>query len=131
MVVLAFNISDNGGRIPFTDVSEDGWDREYISAAYNAGIIDGISASEFGCSMPITRQDMAVIIQRASGIENIDTDTAEKFADDWQISNYAYNAAYALKSEGVMVGDNNNMFNPKNTATRAEAAKVIYTASRQ
>ena len=32
MVVLAFNISDNGGRIPFTDVSEDGWDREYISA---------------------------------------------------------------------------------------------------
>lgn len=131
MVVLAFNISDNGGRIPFTDVSEDGWDREYISAAYNSGIIDGISASEFGCSMPITRQDMAVIIQRASGIENVDTDTAEKFADDWQISNYAYDAAYALKNKGIMVGDNNNMFNPKNTATRAEAAKVIYTASRQ
>lgn len=81
--------------------------------------------------MPIMRQDMAVIIQRASGIENVDTDTAEKFADDWQISNYAYNAAYALKNEGVMVGDDNNMFNPKNTATRAVAAKVIYTASRQ
>lgn len=131
MVVLAFNILDNGGRIPFTDVSEDGWDREYISAAYNSGIIDGISASEFGGSLPITRQDMAVIIQRASGIENVDTNTAEKFSDDWQISNYAYDAVYALKNEGIMVGDNNNMLNPKNTATRAEAAKVIYTASRQ
>lgn len=130
MVVLAFDVSDNGGRIPFTDVAEDAWDREYISAAYNSGIIDGISAAEFGGSLPITRQDMAVIIQRAAGIEDVDTDTAEKFADDWQISNYAYNAAYALKSEGVMVGDDNNMFNPKNTASRAEAAKVVYAASR-
>ena len=131
MVVLAFNILDNGGRIPFTDVSEDGWDREYISAAYNSGIIDGISAVRIWRLLPITRQDMAVIIQRASGIENVDTNTAEKFSDDWQISNYAYDAVYALKNEGIMVGDNNNMLNPKNTATRAEAAKVIYTASRQ
>lgn len=129
LVVLAFGISDSGGRMPFTDTEEGSWDCEYIRAAYNSGIINGISADKFGCTLPISRQDMAVIIQRAAGIADVDTDTAEKFADDWSIKNYAYNAAYALKSSGIMVGDENNMFNPNNTATRAEAAKVIYAAA--
>lgn len=126
LVVLAFNVPDSDGRVPFIDTSEGEWDYEYICDAYNAGIINGISTTEFGCKMPISRQDMAVIIQRAANIADVDTDLAEKFADDWRISNYAYNAAYALKDKGIMIGDDNGMFNPKNTATRAEAAKVIY-----
>lgn len=89
-------------------------------------MIQGISETEFGASTPISRQDMAVIVQRAAGLEPIAE--TEKFADDQDISAYAYDAVYALQSAGVMIGDEQRMFYPKNYANRAEAAKVIYMA---
>ena len=48
------------------------------------------------------------------------------FSDDASIDAYAKEAVYALADLGVINGTGNGMFNPKGTATRAEAAKIIY-----
>ena len=50
--------------------------------------------------------------------------TTEKFADDTSIADYAYDAIYTLKGLGLVNGSD-GMYNPKNSLTRAEAAKVM------
>ena len=128
MIVLALGIAggDDSG-INFTDVSNANWDAPFIRAAYAAGIVSGISDTHFGGGDNISRQDMAVIINRAltfvgrSPVNN----GAAAFADDFGIADYAKNAVYALRSSGVMQGDENGNFNPTAAANRAEAAKVI------
>lgn len=128
LVALAFDLSAGTGRLPFEDTSSDSWDYEYIKAAYDSGIVNGISASEFGCGLQITRQDMAVMLRRASEAAPADDASVRRFADDNDISDYAYDDVYALRSAGIINGDESNRFNPSAPATRAEAAKMIYAA---
>ena len=52
------------------------------------------------------------------------------FGDSDTIDAYAKEAVRLLKNSGILNGDENNMFNPQNNATRAEAAKIIYMISR-
>jgi len=48
------------------------------------------------------------------------------FADDRDISNYAKEAIYTLKTMGIINGVDADNFAPLATATRAEAAVMIY-----
>ena len=49
----------------FTDVVEGSWYEYYVETALKIGIVSGISDTEFGVGMPISRQDMAVMAKRA------------------------------------------------------------------
>ena len=55
------------------------------------------------------------------------TGEAESFADNNEISDYAKQAVYQLKSAGIVVGSN-GYFYPRSELSRAEAATVIYRA---
>ena len=128
MLTLALGIigGDDSG-INFTDVSDSNWDAPFIKAAYAAGIVSGISETNFGGGYNISRQDMAVMIKRAlvyAG-RSAANNGAAAFADDSAIADYAKDAVYTLRSTGVMQGDENGNFNPTAAANRAEAAKVI------
>ena len=71
---------------------------------------------------------MAVMCFRA--IEYLDGDISSasetNFDDNENISDYAKEAVAALSKMGVINGKGNNIFDPRNVATRAEAAKVIH-----
>lgn len=128
MIVKMLGIKGNG-ETQFEDVTPGDWSYEYIDAAVTGGIVTGIGDGKFGTGNKILRQDMAVMIFRAAvniGImEESDAD-AEEFADDQDIDEYAKASVYALAQMGVLNGTGNGDFNPKGTATRAEAAKIIY-----
>lgn len=126
LIVLAFGIPAGEKELAFADTNPSSWDYDYIKAAYNAGIVTGMTEGYFGAKEQITRQDMAVILMRVMNIETGNDNI--KFADDSMISPYAYNAVYALRKWGILNGDENNNFNPQQSASRAEAAKVIYSA---
>ncbi len=128
LVVKAYNLKETLTVLPFSDVVPADWAYPYIQTAYHQGIINGVSETEFGSNMPITRQDMAVIMQRVANFPIYNVNAAECFKDDADVSEYAYEAVYALKNAQIMVGDEYGMCYPQNHATRAEAAKVIYTA---
>lgn len=49
----------------FSDVLPDTWYTNYVNAALNMGIVNGISDDSFGVGQPISRQDMAVMCMRA------------------------------------------------------------------
>lgn len=112
----------------FPDVSAEDWFAKYVSIAYKEGIITG---NENGMFMPdeeISRQDMAVMIYRAAEGYKLFEDAVdfEAFADDAQISDYAKNAVYCLKSNNIVNGVGDNMFAPTDSTNRASAAQIIY-----
>lgn len=116
----------------FADIKPASWYYEAVSACADAGIVNGIGNGKFDPNGYITRQDMAVMIARTlryiNGYEISVQDAAElKFADKDEISDYAKNAIGACVKFGILNGTDTNCFVPKNNATRAEVAKVIYS----
>lgn len=128
IIAEAFEITDESADAEFSDVDSNRWSYKYIASGYSAGIISGISESEFNPGGQMSRQDMAVMIFRAAqylGYELSDDDGAD-FADITDVSDYAKEAVKALCAAGVINGTGNNMFSPKNIVTRAQAAKIVY-----
>lgn len=127
------NLEDYKGSV-FKDVKSNAWYAKSISWAAENGLITGIEYKDgtkaFNPKANITRQDMAVILLRyMSKIEKNQLKQANKeveFADKTQISSYAEKAVSELQKAGVINGKTNNKFEPKNNATRAETAKMIY-----
>ncbi|MFV0518159.1 MAG: S-layer homology domain-containing protein, partial [Aminipila sp.] len=96
-------------------------------------IAKGTSESAFTPNANITRQDMAVMITRYADYMKKDitgTNEATKFADESQIAIYAKKSVASMQKAGIINGvkaaDGSYSFMPKNNATRAEAAKMIY-----
>lgn len=89
-------------------------------------------AGKFNGNTPITREEMAVLTEymyqytRTILTNPKETDVKDtKFADNDEISEWAKASVNRAVADGFMDGMDSNMFNPKDTATRAQAATVI------
>ena len=127
MLVRTLGIDTTGASTNFADVSKDDWFAPFVNAAYKNNIVNGVSSDKFGIGTNISRQDMCVMVYNAIGEKLSKNNSGEAFADDTAIASYAKNAVYLLKENGVINGRGENTFAPDGTATRAEAAKIIYT----
>ena len=128
MIVCALDLEHNTGD-KFSDVDGSAWYAPYVYAAYNSGIISGVSESEFGIAKNITRQDMAVIIYNALKSKGYNGKSNPiSFGDKDEIASYATEAVGELVSLGIINGVGDNTFAPRNDATRAEAAVIIARA---
>ena len=67
---------------------------------------------------------MAYNVLKALGHEVADGEMT--FADASEIAQYAKAPVSALNKAGIVKGVGNNKFNPNGSATRAEAAVIIY-----
>ena len=113
---------DSAAADKFSDV--DGhWAKGYIGALYNREIVNGVSDIEFAPDANITRQEIATILARAFKLTE---KSADVFADNDSIAEWASDFVYITKAAGYMQGDENNNFNPIANATRAEVATIIY-----
>lgn len=112
----------------FSDVNKDAWYSHYVDTGVGCGIINGISENEFGIGMKITRQDMATILYRAIKYSEIKLNSIREidFNDESDIAEYAGEAVKALAAAKVINGMENGSFMPQKTATRAEAAVILY-----
>lgn len=118
----------------FSDVSADAWYAPYVAWASENGIVTG-SDGKFSPNSQITRQDMAVMIMRyvnqVSGGELDLVNEPAAFADEDQISSYASEAVSVMQQAGIINGKGGNYFAPKDSATRAEACKMLYMVMEQ
>jgi len=111
----------------FSDVKRTAKDYNYLVSAVEKGIINGTSQKKFDPNGNLTREQAAVILIRALGLEPKAPDPNYKthFKDDSKISNYARDAIYVISDLGLMSGDQTGKFNPKQKLTRAEAAAIL------
>jgi membrane-bound inhibitor of C-type lysozyme len=129
MVCNAFGITTNTNNTQtFTDVTVSDWFYQSVEAAAAAGVINGISDTEFAPNELVTREQMAAMLYRAIAYKGISLKTGSpiSFTDASSISEYAVTAVNALSSAGVINGMDDGSFAPKESATRAQAACIIY-----
>jgi len=106
----------------FSDVLPTHWYYSAVTKAASAGIVMGADG-KFSPDDSITREQLSVMIFRAIGAEN--TNASLSFADGGEISDYAKEAVAYLCAQSIISGYEDKTFKPKNTATRAEAAKLL------
>ncbi len=126
IIIEAFKLSDDKAKCDFADVDQSRWSYSYIATATHLGIVMG-DGEAFHPSAEMTRQDMAVILNRLATQLKIDLNgKALSFDDEMEISDYAKEAVAALSGAGIINGMGDGTFAPVESVTRAQAAKVIY-----
>ena len=128
MMLRAFGVALNSSEQQFADVDANAYYAPYVNAAYNIGIINGISNTEFGVGKPIIRQDAAVILNNLLKYRKseISADNEYSITDQNDISDYALEAVESLVGKGIISGNEDHRFLPKKTLSRAEAAVLLY-----
>ncbi len=129
-----------GHDVTFTDDIPD-WAKDAVERATGLGIVSGYSDQTFRPHQPLNRVEMAAFLSRAlkakasagqdsSAQEN--TDEAEALArlraaysDAAEIPAWAVTAVAVLTDQNLMKGSGGK-FQPVKTATRAEAAQLLY-----
>ncbi|HHX62764.1 MAG TPA: S-layer homology domain-containing protein [Epulopiscium sp.] len=112
----------------FNDVKSDAYYMPSIEWAREAGIVRGVSATEFSPNQAISREQLAVIITnyaKTLDFDLPDLQAENSFADNQEISDYAKVAVKQMQMAGIISGKNDNKFDPTGTATRAEVSAVM------
>lgn len=113
--------------VEFDDVVKGAWYEKAVSWASRNGIVNGVSKTEFAPQRNITREQMATIMFRYAKTKGIDTTTekVKSYTDADEISSYATEAVNWASGIGLMSGNPDGTFAPKNNSTRAQAATVF------
>lgn len=112
----------------YIDVNLSMYYAPYIEWAIENNIAVGYGKSVFKPDDNITREQLALIIRNYLLYKGEDISNSNKevsFRDVSMISNWALDAVIYCGEKGIISGDNNGMFNPKNNALRAEMASII------
>ena len=130
ILVGAFNIPTvSVGSATFTDVPRGHWASAYVETAYQKGIITGYDNGAFDPDAYVTRQDMAVMVQRAASVMGYSLSPVEEaieFTDAANIASYAQEAVSTLQQADIVNGVGDGAFEPLSTSTRAQACQMIY-----
>ncbi|MBQ7574425.1 MAG: S-layer homology domain-containing protein [Clostridia bacterium] len=128
MLVMAAGMYRDDASCNFTDVNSGAWYYSYVASAYKSHLVYGGDQNRFGVGENITRQDMAVMCHRMAGTVNKLNKVRQRieFADYDKISDYAKEAVDELYEAGIISGVGENFFDSMGTATRAQAAVMIY-----
>ncbi|WP_164908655.1 S-layer homology domain-containing protein [Halobacillus litoralis] len=111
----------------FSDVNEGDWFYKSVSKGFNEGIVSGFPNGTFGPKQNVTRQDIAVFIDRAIK-KNGDFSKLAKleFNDENDIFHYAKDSIRTMVAYNLMQGKGNNKVAPLDNANRAESTVMIY-----
>jgi len=131
-------ISDFGGGkakvsifyVPEPDENENFIVVPYLATAKRLGLVTGTGNNRYEPEETIHRQDMIVILYRIleklnelpAGVSN---KNPESFADADSVADYAKEAMKLFVETGIIEG-NGVQLAPRATATRAEAAQILY-----
>jgi hypothetical protein len=113
----------------FTDVEASSSYQPYIEWAYSNGIIQGTGNNQFGPDQAITREELAAIMvnfAKATGYKLPATRNWVAYADASTIDSVYKTAVATAQQAGIVLGKQNNKFNPKADATRAEVCVMLH-----
>ncbi|MCR8845628.1 S-layer homology domain-containing protein [Paenibacillus sp. SC116] len=117
----------------FKDVRVDDWFAGAVQTAAELGLVKGMQDGSFQPDAPISREQMAVMIDRFMKL--VDTELqmmpenalalGNYYSDASHISSWAQSSMEQLVSSKLMVGLTADKLAPKEQATRAETVKIL------
>jgi len=117
----------------FTDVRNTSTFQPFIQWAYEMGIVRGVGQGKFEPDRPVSREEMAIIISNHARVSDVPLPTlySKMDFDDAGIIGKPYRIPVeTMYRSGLIKGDGENMFNPKSSLTRAEAATILHRYKR-
>ncbi|HPQ46264.1 MAG TPA: S-layer homology domain-containing protein [Clostridia bacterium] len=113
-------------EVLFDDVVEGSYYAPYVQWAYQNGIVKGVTELLFEPERPVTREEIAVMVYRASALSGTDFSGAvPSYMDNEVISDWASDGVGFVQESGIMEGRPGNYFDPAEPAKRAEVAAIL------
>lgn len=118
-------------NIPFADIDMGAYYKNAVIWAQQNDIVKGISETEFAPNESITREQIAAIIYRYAQYKEYNVAVGEStnilsYNDFADISEYAVPSVQYAIGSGLLEGRTETELNPKDNATRAEAAAILH-----
>ncbi|WP_164821300.1 S-layer homology domain-containing protein [Paenibacillus koleovorans] len=131
MLVKALGVEDASAKESFDDVNGSDWFSLYVASAVKIGLVNGRTDKEFAPNEPVTRAEMATMaaraLQYAKQYKDADSAAALKgFQDAGDIHATLKSGVALAASKGIIIGEDDGVFNPNGISTRAQAAVVLY-----
>ena len=113
---------------PYTDVSEGQWFYADVLAAYENGLMSGVSATEFAPDTDMSRAMLVTMLYRLEGEPAVEGEVSATFTDCADGQWYS-DAVLWASSNKVVNGRSETTFDPNATMTRQEMATILYNYS--
>lgn len=117
-----------GSTLTFTDTKATAWYADYLGWAVKENLVSGYPEGTFRPNAPVSRQELAKLIVVFLGYMGVTIEgeaLVDSFADADEFPSWSADYIEALRMTGLVGGDNNGKFNPKNNANRAEIATIF------
>ena len=113
---------------PFRDVKDGTWYTDAAIWAGTKGIVKGTSPGVFSPNAALSREQAVTMIKRYADLQGTQLTPGrhpDRFPDENDCAEWALTALRWMKQAGIIDGDENGNFQPKNSLTRAECAKIL------
>ena len=135
IVQILYNLEGEpkvSGTTPFTDLTQN-WYKDAVLWAYQTGVVVGTSATTFAPDLPVTREQIAVILMeymtRVLKLERTWTPAdLSTFPDAGSVSDWAKDAMADAVGLGLISGASNGgqtYLEPQGSATREQVATIL------
>ena len=118
-----------GYTTDFIDVPATKWYADSVAWAVKAGVVKGVSDTEFEPERTITREELAAMLCRYARMLGMDTtaQTSELdvFSDGATTHAWAASDMAWCVQNGILQGKGNGVLDPRSEATRAEVAVML------
>lgn len=114
---------------PFTDVSESDVSKNAILWAAEQGIVVGVTETEFAPESPVTREQLAVILNKSISVLGLDLPEVLEpvsYIDSDDIAIWAKDSVDRMQVLWLMSGLDDGSFHPLGNTSRAEFAVVLF-----
>ena len=123
ILVRALGLKTEEGSAAFPDTASH-WAKKEINSVYKAGLMVGDAQGYFNPDKPITREELAVILNRALKLEDVQLDFYVYPDVNPHSASWSYQAIGNTSYYGLFQGSN-GLFRPKDIVSRAEMATVM------
>ena len=135
IVQILYNLEGEpkvSGTTPFTDLTQN-WYKDAVLWAYQTGVVSGTSATTFAPDLPVTREQIAVILmgyaEKVLGVTRTWTPAdLNTFPDAGSVSDWAKDALADAVALGLISGASNGgvtYLEPQGSATREQVATIL------
>ena len=135
IVQILYNLEGEpkvSGTTPFTDLTQN-WYKDAVLWAYQTGVVSGTSATTFAPDLPVTREQIAVILmgyaEKVLGVTRTWTPAdLSTFPDAGSVSGWAKDALADAVALGLISGASNGgqtYLEPQGSATREQVATIL------